>query len=85
VGIGVLHLHPDSLLTMIVDFPRFFSPISIAPSISLMTAGFFGRRTSKISVTRGRPPVMSWVPEISRGVLARRPPAEIFCSFSTSM
>ena len=42
------------------------------PSISAMTAGSFGLRASKISVTRGRPPVMSCVPDASRGVLAEQ-------------
>ena len=44
------------------------------PSISAMTAGSFGLRASKISVTRGRPPVMSCVPDASRGVLASSVP-----------
>ena len=56
---------------MIERLPRFFSPSSsTTPSISAMTAGSFGLRASKISVTRGRPPVMSCVPDASRGVLA---------------
>src|SRR5258705_3258840 len=64
---------PLSLRTMIVRLPRRFSPkISTVPSISAMTAGSFGLRASKISVTRGRPPVMSCVPATSRGVLAKR-------------
>ena len=50
---------------------NFIWPISTVPSISAMTAGLFGLRTSKISVTRGRPPVMSCEPPDSRGVLAR--------------
>ena len=50
-------------------------PSSTVPSISAMTAGSFGLRASKISVTRGRPPVMSCVPDTSRGVLASRVPA----------
>ena len=55
---------PLSLRTMIVRLPRRFSPsISTVPSISAMTAGSFGLRASKISVTRGRPPVMSCVPD----------------------
>ncbi len=55
---------PLSLRTMIVRLPRRFSPSSsTVPSISAMTAGSFGLRASKISVTRGRPPVMSCVPD----------------------
>ncbi len=50
---------------------------STVPSISAMTAGSFGLRASKISVTRGRPPVMSCVPATSRGVLANSVPPEI--------
>ena len=73
---------PLSLRTMIVRLPRRFSPsISTVPSISAMTAGSFGLRASKISVTRGRPPVMSCVPETSRGVLANSVPAEIGLAF----
>ena len=51
------------------------------PSISAMTAGSFGLRASKISVTRGRPPVMSCVPATSRGVLASSVPAVICLAF----
>ena len=46
-----------------------------------MTAGSFGLRASKISVTRGRPPVMSCVPDASRGVLASSVPAVIDLAF----
>ncbi len=77
---------PLSLRTMIVRLPRRFSPSSsTVPSISAMTAGSFGLRASKISVTRGRPPVMSCVPETSRGVLANSVPAEITVPSATSM
>ena len=52
---------PLSFLTMIVRLPRrFSSSSSTRPSISAMTAGSLGRRASNSSVTRGRPPVMSW-------------------------
>ena len=62
--------------------PRFFSESSsTVPSISAMTAGSFGLRASKISVTRGRPPVMSCVPDASRGVLATSVPAVIDLAF----
>ena len=65
-----------------VRLPRRFSPrISTVPSISAMTAGSLGLRASKISVTRGRPPVMSCVPETSRGVLASSVPAETCVAF----
>ena len=52
---------------------------STVPSISAITAGSLGLRASKISVTRGRPPVMSCVPATSRGVLASSVPAETGC------
>ena len=41
------------------------------PSISAMTAGSLGLRASKISVTRGRPPVMSCVPARLAGRLGQ--------------
>ena len=73
---------PASLRTMMVRLPRRFSPrSSTMPSISAMTAGSLGLRASKISVTRGRPPVMSCVPDTSRGVLASSVPAEIMLAF----
>ena len=40
-----------------------------------MTAGSLGLRASKISVTRGRPPVMSCVPPVARGWRASSWPA----------
>ena len=73
---------PLSLRTMIVRLPRRFSPrISTTPSTSAITAGSFGFRASKISVTRGRPPVMSLIPDASRGVLATTVPAAIVWPF----
>ena len=53
-----------------VRLPRFFSPSRTTPATSAILAGSRGVRASKISVTRGRPPVMSCVPATSRGVLA---------------
>ena len=41
--------------------------------------GVFGRRASKNSATRGRPPVMSLVFAILRGVFASSVPASTFC------
>ena len=77
---------PLSLRTMIVRLPRRFSPSSsTVPSISAITAGSLGLRASKISVTRGRPPVMSCVPDTSRGVLASSVPAETWLPSATSM
>ena len=70
---------------MSVRLPRLRSPNSTTPSISAMMAGSFGRRASNSSVTRGRPPVMSCVPVISRGVLASNWPGTTFSPSSTSM
>ncbi len=67
-----------------VRLPRFFSPRRTMPATSAMTAGSRGVRASKISVTRGRPPVMSWVPPTSRGVLASSVPADTFWPSRTS-
>ena len=77
---------PLSLRTIMVRLPRRFSPrISTVPSISAITAGSFGLRASKISVTRGRPPVISCVPDTSRGVFASSVPAETVWPSLTSM
>ena len=45
------------------------------PSISAITAGSLGWRASNSSTTRGRPPVMSLVLVVSRGILASTSPA----------
>ncbi len=64
--------------TTMTRLPRFFScMISTSPSISATTAGSFGLRASKSSVTRGRPPVMSCVSRRFAGFLARAAPAAI--------
>src|SRR6266516_79369 len=82
-AINVLNFAGEVLLHRL---PRFFSlNSSTVPSISAITAGSFGLRASKISVTRGRPPVMSCVPEASRGVLATSVPAETVCPSLTSI
>jgi len=44
-----------------------------------MIALSFGLLASNSSATRGRPPVISFVLEVSLGNLARTSPAEIFC------
>ena len=77
---------PDSaFFTITVRLPRRLSPSWHTPSISAMTAGSRGLRASKISVTRGRPPVMSCVPVISRDVFASSVPATIFSPSETSI
>src|SRR5260370_1338441 len=62
--------------------PLAISPYLTAPSISLMTAGSLGLRVSKSSTTRGRPPVMSLVLVVSRGIFASTSPA---CTSSPSL
>jgi len=44
-----------------------------------------GLRASKISVTRGRPPVMSWTSAASFGFFASRVPTETLSPSSTTM
>ena len=48
------------------------------PSISEMTAVSRGLRASNSSTTRGRPPVMSLVFVVSRGIFASTSPGEPF-------
>ena len=50
--------------------PRTLGPKSTMPSIFEISDASFGRRASNNSATRGRPPVMSFVFELLRGVLA---------------
>ena len=52
-------------------------PNDTSPSISAMMAWSFGLRASKSSATRGRPPVMSCVFVVSRGILAMTSPASM--------
>jgi hypothetical protein len=62
-------------LTMSLRRPRAVPPNSTTPSILAISAASFGRRASNNSATRGRPPVMSLVRMLLRGVLARMAPA----------
>ena len=55
------------------------------PSISAMTACSFGLRASNSSATRGRPPVMSLVFVVSRGILAMMSPASTRSPSVTAM
>ena len=48
------------------------------PSISVMIAGSLGVRASNSSTTRGRPPVMSLVLVVSRGIFASTSPGLTF-------
>ena len=63
--------------------PRFGWPIDIVPSISPTTAGSLGCRASKSSVTRGKPPVISRVLPMSRGIFTKIAPAWITSPSST--
>ncbi len=74
---------PSSPVTKILRYCFCTSPYLTLPSISVMTAGSFGRRASNSSTTRGRPPVMSLVLAVSRGILASTSPAETACPSST--
>ena len=55
------------------------------PSILEISAASFGRRASNNSATRGRPPVMSLVLDVLRGVLAINVPATILSPSLTTM
>ena len=65
---------PSSARITILRMPLTKPANSTAPSISVMTACSFGLRASKSSATRGRPPVMSLVLVVSRGILAMMSP-----------
>ena len=66
---------PTSGVTTTLRLPLVSLPKLTVPSISLMTANSFGLRASNSSATRGRPPVMSLVLVVSRGILAITSPA----------
>ena len=68
---------PGSGVMMTLRLPLVSLPKVTAPSISAMTACSFGLRASNSSATRGRPPVMSLVLVVSRGILAMMSPASI--------
>jgi hypothetical protein len=70
---------------MISRLPRFTPPNVTTPSISVTTAGFDGLRASNNSVTRGRPPVISRVLPVERGILTITCPAITLSPLSTAM
>src|SRR3990172_3585846 len=76
---------PMSGTTWIFRFPLKSLPSRTTPSISEMTANSLGFLASKSSATRGRPPVMSFVFVVSRGIFAMMSPATRFCPSSTKM
>ena len=69
-GIRYSLASPLSARMMILRCPLTKPPISTRPSISVMMACSLGLRASNSSATRGRPPVMSLVLVVSRGILA---------------
>ena len=66
---------PSSGTMMILRCPLTMPPCRTMPSISEMTAVSRGLRASNSSTTRGRPPVMSFVLVVSRGIFASTWPA----------
>ncbi len=68
-GTRYSRVSPMSLSTTTLRIPLWTSPRRTVPSISVMIAGSLGLRASKSSTTRGRPPVMSLVFVVSRGIL----------------
>ena len=65
---GALAIQESMQLDRMVNTDRDRGERKIAfADISAVTAGSFGVRASKISVTRGRPPTMSLEPVASRG------------------
>ena len=66
---------PTSGVMTTLRLPLVSLPNETMPSISEMTACSFGLRASNSSATRGRPPVMSLVLVVSRGILAMMSPA----------
>ena len=75
-GHGVLVLVAVVGRDVDLALPLTTSPKRTTPSISLMMAVSRGLRASNSSTTRGRPPVMSLVRVVSRGILARMSPGK---------
>ena len=69
---------------MMRRLPLVSLPNTTVPATSVMTATSLGLRASKSSATRGRPPVMSLVLKLSRGIFANTSPGNTSCPFSTS-
>ena len=60
-------------------------PKDTAPVTSARTPASFGERASNNSATRGKPPVISRVFELSCGILARTDPTSTFCPSRTTI
>ena len=71
---------PSGVMTSLT-FPLVSLPKAIIPLSSASTAASFGFLASNKSATLGRPPVISFVLDPSRGILAKTYPA---CSFFPS-
>ena len=70
LGIRYSRVSPISGVTTTLRLPLVSLPNETWPSISEMTANSLGLRASNNSATRGRPPVMSLVLVVSRGIFA---------------
>ena len=68
-----------SVTIEIFCFPLTSLPNCIVPSLSAIIALSLGLLASNSSATLGRPPVISFVFEVSFGNLAKTSPADIFC------
>src|SRR3972149_2419458 len=83
-GIRYSLVSPLSARITILRIPLTKPANSTVPSISVITACSLGFRASNSSATRGRPPVMSLVFVVSRGILAMMSPANTGDSLTTS-
>ena len=76
---------PRSGVISTLRLPLVSLPKLTVPSISAMTACSLGLRDSNSSATRGRPPVMSLVLVVSRGILAMMSPGVTSWPSATAM
>ena len=80
-----LRCSPVLASTKTSRLPRLILPNVTIPSISETTAGLLGLRASNNSVTRGKPPVMSPVLPVTRGILTNICPNSILSPSLTMM
>ena len=85
LGMVYFLVSPRSGVTTISLLPFDSLPKETMPSISVTIALSFGRRASKSSATRGRPPVMSFVFVVSRGIFDTMSPAWMSSPSFTTM
>ena len=76
---------PLSGVTTTLRLPLVSLPKPTTPSISEITACSLGLRDSNSSATRGKPPVMSLVLVVSRGMRATMSPASTRSPSDTAM